>query len=192
MVNFCETREPSERRFDANKLLFENSKSFLKVPRMVSLSKGRRGPDVERWQRFLIEQGLLQGPADGVFSEKTDAATRAYQQKNALKADGIVGAKTLAHSEGLGLTSSRRVRDDEVTTELTAHAKAILKAHWQDPFGSEFPFESGGRRYFGRIEQHYHPERGPLKPWGYHPGVSLFVEVNVGAGEPVHDDQPIA
>lgn len=156
---------------------------------MVSLSKGRRGPDVERWQRFLMQRGFLQGEADGVFGERTAAATRAYQQQQGLKVDGIVGALTLAKSQDLGFASSRRVRNDELTPELTTHAKAILKDHWRDPFGTEVPFESAGRRYYGRIEQHYHPPGGPQKPWGYHPGVSLFVEVALSASEPVYDER---
>jgi hypothetical protein len=157
---------------------------------MVSLSKGRRGPDVTRWQSFLISQGLLKSAADGVFGDDTDAATRAFQQQRGLKADGMVGAATLGAAQKLAFTASRRVRSDEVTSELGAHAKAILKDHWHAPFGSEFPFESAGKRFYGRIEQHYHPPGGALKPWGYHPGVSLFVEVTVGPGEPVHDEAP--
>jgi hypothetical protein len=27
-----------------------------------------------------------------------------------------------------------------------------------------------------------------LKPWGYHPGISLFVAVDPGSDEPVRDD----
>lgn len=148
---------------------------------------------MERWQKFLIAKGLLGAPADGVFGEATDAATRKYQEANQLKEDGIVGAKTLAQAEGLGFAVSRRVRGAEVTAnpDLGVQAKAILKAHWHEKLGSEFPFESQGKRYFGRIEQHYHEPGGPLKPWGYHPGVSLFIEVAMTPSEPVLDD-PIA
>jgi hypothetical protein len=154
---------------------------------MVSLSKGRRGPDVERWQRFLIERGLLDDAADGVFGGRTNEATRAFQREQQLKVDGLVGAVTLAKAQALGFGLSRRVRNEEVTAELSAHAKAILKDHWRAAFGSEFPFESAGKHYYGRIEQHYHPPGGPLKPWGYHPGVSLFVEVTLSNSETVHD-----
>lgn len=153
----------------------------------VALSKGRRGPDVERWQRFLISQNLLDGPVDGIFGDQTDTATRRFQQQNQLTVDGLVGGRTLSFAQELGYRASRRLRDNEVTTELTAEAVRIRDAHWKSPFGSEYPFEVGGRHYFGRIEQHYHPPGGPMKPWGYHPGVSLFVEVTLGPTEPVHD-----
>jgi hypothetical protein len=155
---------------------------------MRAMRKGQRGPDVERWQRFLIEQCLLEGAADGVFGDLTDAATRAFQERERLKVDGVAGAKTLACAQALGLETYRRVRNDEVTPELTGEAKSILKQHWHEPYGSEYPFEIGGRRFVGRIEQHYHPPGGPLRPWGYHPGVSLFVAVALGPSEPVHDE----
>lgn len=58
---------------------------------MVSLSKGRRGPDVSRWQGFLIQQGLLNATTDGVFGDETAAATRAFQQQRGLAAHGSVG-----------------------------------------------------------------------------------------------------
>ncbi len=155
---------------------------------MVTLRKGRRGPDVERWQRFLTEQKLLDSPIDGVFGERTEAASRAFQKREGLVADGVVGALTFARAQAFGFEAVRRVRDGELTPELKAQAKRIIADHFRDPFGTEIPFESAGKRYFGRIEQHYHPPGGPLKPWGYHAGVSLFVAVTLAGGEPVHDD----
>ena len=71
----------------------------------------------------------------------------------------------------------RRVLGSEVTPELTTKAKEILKSHGQQAIGTTVPFEaSDGKQYLGIIEQHYHEPGGPLKPWGYHHGVSLFVE----------------
>lgn len=49
--------------------------------------------DIKNWQKYLNTQGYNLG-VDGVFGDKTDAATRAYQQANGLTADGIVGEKT--------------------------------------------------------------------------------------------------
>ncbi len=68
----------------------------------------------------------------------------------------------------------RRLRGDEVNAELVRHASRIVREHHHEPFGTEIPFEVDGRAYVGRIERHYHPEGGPLKPWGFHPGCSLF------------------
>lgn len=70
----------------------------------------------------------------------------------------------------------RRVLGSEVTPALTAQAKAILADHGKDPIGTQVPFELEGKAYLGVIELHYHEPGGPLKPWGPHHGVSLFVE----------------
>ena len=71
-------------------------------------------------------------------------------------------------------THLRRLAGKELNRALAIQAKAIIMAHHQDAFGTEIPFEIEGKRYVGRIERHYHPEGGPLKPWGFHPGCSLF------------------
>lgn len=50
---------------------------------------GDRGEAVKVWQAII---GLA--PADGIFGAATDAATRAWQSKAGLVADGVVGPKT--------------------------------------------------------------------------------------------------
>ena len=54
-------------------------------------------------------------------------------------------------------------------------AQRLIREHHQDRPGTEIPFEVAGESYVARVERHYHPEGGPVKPWGYHPGISLFV-----------------
>lgn len=64
---------------------------------------GSAGPLLRSWQQFLIAQKFLQaaelvspGEAAGeVFGDATAAATRAYQERRGLVADGIVGEQTL-------------------------------------------------------------------------------------------------
>lgn len=129
-----------------------------------------------RWQQFLRERGFAPGTLDGVFGELTGAATRAFQTANGLAPDAVVGPRTLAVAAGLGLRSLRRLRNAELTPALTGQARRILAAHHHEPYGSEFPFELEGVRYVARIEEHYHPPGGPLRPWGHHPGFSLFVD----------------
>lgn len=68
----------------------------------------------------------------------------------------------------------RRLKGSEINTQLVEKAREIVKEHHHEAFGTEIPFELAGKSYVGRIERHYHPEGGPLKPWGYHPGCSLF------------------
>ena len=47
-------------------------------------------------QKALVRAGLDPGPADGRLGRKTKAAVRAFQKKQHLKADGVVGEKTWA------------------------------------------------------------------------------------------------
>jgi N-acetylmuramoyl-L-alanine amidase len=141
-----------------------------------TLRKGNRGPDVLQWQTFLSQQGHDPGKLDGAFGEGTVAATRSFQNAHGLEADAVVGPKTLAQAAALGLQVIRRLRNSELMPALTAQAKRILALHHHEPFGSQFRFAIDEVRYVARIEEHYHPPGGPLKPWGHHPGVSLFVE----------------
>lgn len=69
----------------------------------------------------------------------------------------------------------QRLPQRQVTTAVAKQARRIIQAHGKDPFGTEIPFEAGGKSYVARIEQHYHPPGGEKRPWGPHPGVSVFV-----------------
>jgi peptidoglycan hydrolase-like protein with peptidoglycan-binding domain len=60
------------------------------------LRRGSEGPDVLRWQEFLIGKELLASHADGRFGPDTEAATRAFQRAHGLLDDGVVGPATLA------------------------------------------------------------------------------------------------
>ncbi len=63
---------------------------------MQILRRGGEGDEVQRWQRFLIGQGLLAAAADGVFGPITERATRAFQRRAKLGVDGMVGPMTYA------------------------------------------------------------------------------------------------
>jgi hypothetical protein len=68
----------------------------------------------------------------------------------------------------------RRVKQRELNTTLMLASAELIKKHHAMRFGSEIEVEIVGRRYVARIERHFHPEGGAIKPWGHHPGVSLF------------------
>lgn len=69
----------------------------------------------------------------------------------------------------------RRMQKAEITPAMLALAGSIVRRHHAKPVGTQVEVEVEGKRVFARIERHFHPEGGPVKPWGYHPGVSLFV-----------------
>ena len=53
-----------------------------------------RGSDVRNLQILLNALGYSCGRADGIFGDKTKAAVRAFQRRNGLVVDGIVGPAT--------------------------------------------------------------------------------------------------
>ena len=63
----------------------------LQSPRMT-------GADVAAWQHFLAAQGFYTSTIDGDFGPLTAQATKAYQTKKGLTADGIVGLATYARA----------------------------------------------------------------------------------------------
>lgn len=63
------------------------------------LKKGTVSKDVAEWQKFL---GL---PADGIFGENTEKATKNFQKNYGLDADGIVGPGTLKKAAEVGFKS---------------------------------------------------------------------------------------
>ncbi|MGE3800094.1 MAG: M15 family metallopeptidase [Candidatus Kapaibacterium sp.] len=69
---------------------------------MKALKVGSRGSSVKDWQFFLIGQGYTIGVADGIFGKKTETATKEFQAKHNLTADGIVGNQTFAKAMLLG------------------------------------------------------------------------------------------
>jgi peptidoglycan L-alanyl-D-glutamate endopeptidase CwlK len=154
---------------------------------MRTLKLGMRGPDVLAWQTFLQARGLDLGRLDGQFGDKTVAATRLFQESQGLDIDGAAGKETLAKAGGLGFRTLRRLTSSEVTPAISAQAKRIIREHHQDEFGTEIPFQADDQEYVGRIEEHFHPPGGPIKPWGHHPGVSVFAVVGGRAVADVHD-----
>ncbi|GAB4263220.1 MAG: hypothetical protein Kow0092_14000 [Deferrisomatales bacterium] len=63
---------------------------------MASYRRGAKGPEVERIQGRLREEGLYAGPLDGIFGGGTEAAVRRFQRRRGLTVDGVVGALTWA------------------------------------------------------------------------------------------------
>lgn len=157
--------------------------SDLALLRGQTLRRGARGPEVAALQRTLTEAGSP-ATADGAFGPRTEAAVRAFQAAHGCATDGVVGAETVAALErALGVTppaparTLRRLRNAEVTPAITAEAVRILRTYHAMPIGYEVPFTADGKDYVGRIELHYHPPGGPLRPWGPHKGVSVFAVV---------------
>jgi peptidoglycan hydrolase-like protein with peptidoglycan-binding domain len=68
---------------------------------LAALSLGNRGNQVTLVQQQLISLGLLSGRPDGVFGSGTKAAVQAFQRREGLTPDGVVGATTLSRLTSL-------------------------------------------------------------------------------------------
>lgn len=70
--------------------------------------------------------------------------------------------------------------DLQAAPDLVQHANALrnTSGFTTMQYGTLSPFiASDGKTYATWIEQHYHPPEGPVKPWGYHHGVTLLAQV---------------
>ncbi len=67
----------------------------------------------------------------------------------------------------------RKLTPEELSPSLIKKAEEVL---WKfdSPIGSEIVIEDGGRSVIARFEQHFHEVGGPLRPWGFHKGVTLY------------------
>ncbi len=75
----------------------------------AALKLGSRGPSVAVVQGYLKSLGLLAGPADGVYGGATRAAVSAFQRREGLTADGVVGTATLSRLQAAATGTARTV-----------------------------------------------------------------------------------
>jgi peptidoglycan hydrolase-like protein with peptidoglycan-binding domain len=68
---------------------FDYSKTLTTV-----ISKGSQGNVVKEAQCLLEDAKCAPGTVDGIFGDKTRAATIRFQEKNGLNTDGSIGPKT--------------------------------------------------------------------------------------------------
>ena len=78
---------------------------------VVNLKQGAKGSTVKEVQTRLKKWGYYFGEVDGVFGANTKKAVIAFQKKNGLTADGIVGPATY---RALGINGSYGVLENQV------------------------------------------------------------------------------
>lgn len=68
-----------------------------------------------------------------------------------------------------------RLKDYEVTEAISRQAILLRNSvcRWEN-LGATYPFTIGEDHYVGRVERHFHPPGGPMRPWGPHPGISVL------------------
>ena len=71
---------------------------------MRVLRKGMNGNDVSDWQNFLRGEGFYKNIVDGDFGKGTEDASKKFQKKNGLVADGIIGNQSYGVAFMLGFS----------------------------------------------------------------------------------------
>jgi len=79
--------------------------------------RGDSGSQVTQIQEKLSQWGYYSGEIDGIFGSRTEKAVKAFQKKNGLTADGIVGNATL---EALGLPTESSATSQSNNVALLA------------------------------------------------------------------------
>ena len=99
----------------------------------ATLKQGSRGDLVKTVQQKLIKWGYLKGSADGIFGAKTKTAVIAFQKKNGLTADGIVGTRT-AQALGISLSSTTSTSSATSSTDLNLLARVVYGEARGEPY----------------------------------------------------------
>ena len=105
------------------------------------LRQGSKGNEVKEVQRRLKQWGYYSGSVDGVFGSGTKAAVIAFQKKNGLTADGVVGKATY---KALGMTDSYNVlsgsnnnNSSYTSSDLYLLAKTIYAEGRGEPYAGQ-------------------------------------------------------
>ncbi len=99
----------------------------------ATLKQGSQGDLVKTVQQKLIRWGYLKGTADGIFGAKTKAAVIAFQKKNGLTADGVIGTRT-AQALGISLSSSTSASSTTSSTDLNLLARVVYGEARGEPY----------------------------------------------------------
>lgn len=104
------------------------------VAEAATLKQGSRGEQVRIVQQKLIKWGYLKGGADGIFGAKTKTAVIAFQKKNGLAADGIIGTRT-AQALGISLSGSTSSTSSSASsTDLNLLARVVYGEARGEPY----------------------------------------------------------
>lgn len=102
------------------------------LPVSAALREGDRGSDVRTVQEKLKRWGYYSGEVDGIYGTQTASAVRAFQKKNGLTVDGIVGTAT---SQALGMTlSSTSSATTNYSNEIGMLARMIAAEGRGEPY----------------------------------------------------------
>jgi 3D (Asp-Asp-Asp) domain-containing protein len=82
-------------------------------PTIQTVKFGMKNKDVTTVQTYLINNGFLQGNADGIFGNQTLYAVKSFQKTMKLEIDGIVGPKTFEALKNYKPSKDRKIQKYE-------------------------------------------------------------------------------
>lgn len=108
----------------------------------ASVAWGSSGSNVTSIQKKLKQWGYYSGAVDGVYGQSTYNAVVAFQKKNGLKADGVVGTATAA-AMGVTLSSTSSGSSVNASVGYTSNETELLA---RAIYG-----EARGEPYIGKV-----------------------------------------
>lgn len=98
--------------------------------------QGSSGSEVRTIQTKLKRWGYFDGAVDGIYGKQTEEAVKAFQRKNSLTPDGVVGPATL---KALGMQASGQSGSDLAQSESVSLLARVISA------------EARGEPYSGQV-----------------------------------------
>ena len=125
--------------FEEVRVLSDGSEKEEAAETAAVLRRGSTGGEVKEVQRRLKKWGYYSGSVDGIFGSGTRAAVIAFQKKNGLTADGVVGKATY---KALGMTASYNVlagtqSSSYTSSDLYLLAKTIYAEGRGEPYAGQ-------------------------------------------------------
>ena len=109
---------------------------------------GSRGTDVTNIQKKLKQWGYYAGVVDGIYGQSTYNAVIAFQKKNGLKADGVVGPATAA---AMGVTLASGTSTTTTTVSASAGSGSSYTTNETELLARIVHGEARGEPYTGKV-----------------------------------------
>jgi N-acetylmuramoyl-L-alanine amidase len=132
------------------------------IAAVATLRQGSRGEDVKTVQQKLKNWGYYSGAVDGIYGTQTVAAVKAFQKKNKLTADGIVGAKTAA-ALGMSVATAAGYK----SSDLDLLAKCVYAEARGEPYTGQVAVAAV---VLNRVKSSLFPNTIPgviYQPWAF-------------------------
>ena len=130
------------------------SRTYKTVAYGKTLGKYDKGDPVKDWQDFLVSQGHKL-KVDGYFGDDTVKATKSYQKKAGVDADGMAGPDTISKAAKDGFKWKRKPKAGSKPKTPDAPKFPFPKGHWMGVESSNPKNHSG-----------YHAkDRAGIKVW---------------------------